>query len=528
MKSRNPKLFVLVLLVLLMNMIALPTLTESIPTLTIFVEECVTIEDFETNAATKWVEEKLNCSLDFIVAPQGAAEEKMNILLNSGDYPDIFMKTVPSENLYGIESGILLDLSDYISNPERMPNFIKAMEMRPSVLTQIKAVDGKVYSLPAYNECGHCQFANKMFYNKALLDELGIQAPSSIDEFYNALVAFKSAYPEGIPLVGCTDAQSAPWAFLTNAWTYSSLSNGDAGNIGLRLHSDKIETIVNTEEYREALDFLNKLFDEELLYEGSFTMDGPQLKALLASNTPVLFWGAYHNVQYVDGTATPELYANQKPLAPLSGPNGARFATYYIPSPVPGFAITKACENIELALEFADLHYSIEGFWVTNEGVEGEHWNYAAAGEVTLTGKPAIANRTGPYINTLHNVKWEPRAVNWQIEEICGSSFDPETYDENDPADGAKYRAIMTNELYWPCYQTEFLSIPTLKFTSDEEEELSMLTISLENYIAASRVSFITGELDLDSDWDAYVSSLSSMGIDRVVELYQGAYDRVK
>ena len=67
-----------------------------------------------------------------------------------------------------------------------------------------------------------------------------------------------------------------------------------------------------------------------------------------------------------------------------------------------------------------------------------------------------------------------------------------------------------------------------MKFTSEEEEELSMISVSLVNYIAQSRIGFITGTMDLDKDWDSYVSSLNNMGLQTAIDLYQTAYDRVK
>ena len=100
------KTLLLAMLILCMSMTTVPAFAaEDVPTLEIFIEEVVTVEDFETNAATLWIQEQLGCELDFIVAPTGSAEEKLNVLLNSGEYPDIFYRTIPNENLYGVESG---------------------------------------------------------------------------------------------------------------------------------------------------------------------------------------------------------------------------------------------------------------------------------------------------------------------------------------------------------------------------------------------------------------------------------------
>ena len=369
-----------------------------------------------------------------------------------------------------------------------MPNFNYIMKIRPNLLSQCKAVDGKIYSLPDYAETLHVQYGNKMFCNKALLEELGKEIPTTIDEMYEAMVAFKAAHPEGVAYAACTVENSAPWGFLTNAWTYSTFNTGDAGELGLRDHNGTVESILDDEEYRAALRFLNKLYTEELLYEGSFTMDGNQMKALLASETPVLFWSGMHNVNFVDGAATPELYANQKPVAPLRGPDGAQYVTFFPSVPTAGFAISKTCENVELAIKLADIHYSQIGFWTVNEGREGIEWVWAEEGQVGVSGAPAIANRTGAYISGLQNVKWEPNALRAQIDEICTSWFDEANYDETDPADGMFFRPKMTAELYVPYYQDKYQTIPDPKFNSEEEEELSMISVSLENYVAESRV----------------------------------------
>lgn len=510
----------LAMLVLCMSAPAFPALaTDQIPTLEIFIEERVTVEDYDTNAATLWLQEQLGCELEFIIAPTGSATEKMNILLNSGEYPDVFYRSVPDLNLYGSEAGILLELSDYVYDAEKMPYLAYIMEIRPNLMPQMKTVDGGIYALPGYTECYHCLYSTKMFYNKALLDELGLAAPTTTDEFYAACVAFKEAYPEGIAFA--TNAGTTPWAFLINAWTYNPTSA-----LGLRNHNGTIESILDDDEYREALRYIKKLYEEDLLYEASFTQDTAQMKALLASETPVLFWTAGNNVSFVDGAATPELYANQKPVAPLKGPEGAQYTTYYMPSPYNGAAITSTCEYPDLAVKFVDLHYSVEGFWVTNEGREGEEWAYAEPGQTSITGVPAIANRLGAYITDIQNVKWEPGAIQMQIDEIQARWFDEATYDENDVADGASFRSIMTRELYAPYYQEEYQTLPRLAFTTDESEESSMITATLQNYVEQSRIAFITGEMSLDSDWDSYVASLKNMGLDTLIQLNQTAYDR--
>lgn len=525
-QSHWKRVFALLLSLALLPMLAATVAAEETrPTLTVFIEEHPLVEDFETNTATKYIEDKIGVNLDFIVAPVGSAQEKMNILLNSGNYPDIFYVSVPNENLYGVESGILLDLTELIET--EMPYFQEVLRLRPLIYDQLKAVDGKIYSFPTYSECYHCQYPQKMWYNSMQLESLGLEAPTTIDAFYEALKLYKESNPDGIPLAGVFGNRSAdPTYFITSAYTYFPLGTGGE-KMGLRLHDGTVETMINSEAYREALRFMNKLYTEGLLYEGSFTMDDNQMKALLASEgEPVLFWAAMHNVVYINGVDTPELYAHNEGLEPLIGPDGAQYAPYQVPSAVPAMSISVTCAYPELAAQLADLHYSIEGLRTIASGEENVNWRYGEEGEYTLLGNPLASMRITEYDTSVQNYKWEPRMIGLDIDEIVGIP-DIGEFDWDDPVNGIYVRYKGTQLQYAPHYQEEYRTIPPLKFQSEEEEDLALLTVSLESYLSQAKVSFITGESSLDADWDAYVQTIQAMGMDEVIEYYQTAYDRL-
>jgi len=48
----------------------------------------------------------------------------------------------------------------------------------------------------------------------------------------------------------------------------------------------------------------------------------------------------------------------------------------------------------------------------------------------------------------------------------------------------------------------------------------------LNTYATQSTLKFITGELSVEDDWDAYIANLESLGVVRVQEICQIAYDR--
>jgi putative aldouronate transport system substrate-binding protein len=364
-----------------------------------------------------------------------------------------------------------------------------------------------------------------MWYNTMQLEKLNLEPPKTADEFYNALVKYRQANPGGVPLSGEV-GHIIP--FLINMYTYYPAGFGN--EFGLILSGGKVSTMLNSEGYRSALEYMNKLYREKLLYEGTFTMDTNQLRALINSpGEPVLFMGQMHNVVFVDGNQSPELYAHQRALPPLAGPNGTRYVSFQPTDILPSGAISSSCKNVEKAAAFLDLWYDLESSLTIISGVKGVNWDYADPGAVGIDGmSPATYKRLTEYNLAPQENCWEPVTMVWNP----GPSFSILQGDRNPdytkPTLGAQLRQFETVAKYRPAYQDTYQSLSPAKFTSDENEALSTLRVSLENYIKQMRVAFITGERNLSSDWDTYVQGLESQGMSRLAGYYQAAYDRTK
>lgn len=525
-------------LAMLLSLVAVPAMAEEErPTLTVFIEAVATVEDYETNLTTYWIEEQIGANLEFIVAPAGSAEEKMNILLNSKNYPDIFYLKVPDEDLYGVETGILMDLTPLI--PE-MEYFNYTLNYWPEISQAMWASDGKLYAFPTYSDSlAHGNFPVKFLMNSNNLEELGMDYPTDLDELYEALRAWVDLDPEKhIGLVGNTDnAPSDPLFYITNAFTYQP-GNNWGYYLGLRTHNGVVETMFDDEEYREALRYMNMLYEEGLLYEASYTQNREQATALLASEGyPVLAWATSHNVRIVNASNTPDLYAYTDFVAPLKGYDGQQYSTY-IPKSVGAFmAISSTCEYPEVAAQFADLFYNAYAQAVLNFGpIEEGHWRYPTEEELAIceaAGElPVTYIRTDAFESGTQNFKWQPMIpsitgmATSTIPRVGAMPVDYSTLDFDDAANGPSYRIYATVNQNLPCYQEEYQTIPPMKFTPAEKEEKATLEVSLENYIAQARIDFITGAKDLDNDWDAYVAGFDGLNMDRLIEIYQGAVDR--
>jgi len=64
-------------------------------------------------------------------------------------------------------------------------------------------------------------------------------------------------------------------------------------------------------------------------------------------------------------------------------------------------------------------------------------------------------------------------------------------------------------------------------YDPDEADQIADIKTSLETYVKESMARFATGDMNIDSDWDAYVKELDNIGLQTYIEVSQKAFDRM-
>ena len=72
------------------------------------------------------------------------------------------------------------------------------------------------------------------------------------------------------------------------------------------------------------------------------------------------------------------------------------------------------------------------------------------------------------------------------------------------------------------------LTMPPLFFLEDENTEIATLETDLGNFVNSAMAKFVTGELDLDKDWDEYLAKLENIGLNEYIAASQTCYDRMQ
>lgn len=192
-------------------------------------------------------EEGKNVEFNFEEIPTtDAYNQKIKLLISSGDLPDIVFNGGNNITEMAAKSGKVADLTPYFeADPEWKALF-------DDTSLEFNTVEGKIYGVPVSKEISY------IYYNKELFAQAGLTAPEvsygSWDEFFAACEELKAA---GITPVGMDSADSG---WLTNLWMSALIgTNGQAGNEWMNM---MYPVDFNTPEVEAAAEKIAMMFQE--------------------------------------------------------------------------------------------------------------------------------------------------------------------------------------------------------------------------------------------------------------------------
>ena len=503
--------------------------------------------DLDENYAAQYIEVKTGVDIEWNLSPVDQYKEKLNLMLAGNEVIDLI---IPPNNLAAklnkveeykyATQGMLTPLNDYI---EYSSKNVKALyEEFPVYYESITAPDGNIYSFQTVNRDGvgtyHGTASYKMWINKTWLDRLGLDMPTTTEEFYEVLKAFKEEDANGngdpndeIPLSTCISGANVQIdGFLMNAFTYND-PNPNNTCVYLRVNDDgQIEASVTDPAYREGLRYLNRLYNEGLLYPDSFTQDRATQTALNEAGDAARIGAmpAQHCGYLVASMTESDRWMEYESLVPLKGPEGVQITPtpHFTAEAFPTGLIPTTSEHPETAFRLIDSLFTEEFFMVINYGEEGKSWRPAEDGELNNAGEPAD-------IMTLQLTESDPYFNN---NKLSGSPTilpkAPSAGDAQDPKapNGAGHEVVLyrATEEMEPYKVDQKYVIPNIYYSTEANEKISSYRATINPYIEESIARFITGDLSLDNDWQGYLDELDAMGLQDYLATVQEAYDEWK
>jgi putative aldouronate transport system substrate-binding protein len=494
--------------------------------------------DLETNSFTKLAEEKFNIDFEFqtTTLDAGAAAEKRKIALASGDYPELFM-LIPwvdqfsqTELIKYGEQGVLLPLNDLIK--EHAPNIQSVLDNHSYYAAMATAPDGNIYGLPQLVECGHCTYPAKLWINRAWVENLGMELPTTTDEFKQVLTAFKTQDPNGngktdeIPMSGSPNWKwGTPIPYLMNSFIYDDMYTRTI------LQNGKIDFVANKGPWKQGLAYIKSLYDAGLIDPGAFTQNR-EAYSQLGNNAEATIMGAgpsMHPGVFVNISTEPS--KDYDAIAPLTGPSGVSYASYEYPSkPGATFLLTnKASEEAQIAaIKLVDYMFTQEGQLRAHFGEEGLDWRRPKEGDVPVNEalEPTMAKIPAKEGEEPHNSSWSAAAQYYQTQDFRGSWVSStEIYE---PAGYERRLESATAKLYAGNEPDEVFPWWAIWIDPAVADEHAMLETNIQDYVEQNALQFITGAKDLEQEWDAYVKGLEDLNLEKYLEIKQEAYDNAK
>lgn len=343
----------------------------------------------------KEIEKQSNTKLNISWVSSNNYEDKTNVTLASGDIPELMLVLNPHHPQIKTMAaqGAFWDLTSYINDYPNMSKF-------PKESWENTSIDGKNFGIPRVRPLeGSAAFP---LVRKDWLDQLGLKAPTDMDELYEVMKAFTEQDPDGNKkkdTIGFSGFVT-PEGMGTLGWV-ENVFNGSNGN--WKLSDGKLIDTTLEEGTRESLIWLNKAFKEGLIAPDFPTLKHSQVREMITTNKAGIFADAMKPSWLLTGQMRKtNSEADVLPLAYLEGPFGkfvpkdtGAYGMYVIPK-------TVSESKMKKILEFMDYGATEQGMMLASFGFKDVH--YTVENDVIIPTEQASKDNVGVFSHLFANL----------------------------------------------------------------------------------------------------------------------------
>lgn len=499
-------------------------------------DRVVPVEDLEM--CKVWFEDT-GIEFDWQAIPSEGAQEKINLMLASGEeLPDVFWNFGDGKSgnivVQYADQDIFLPTEGLIN--EYMPNLKKILDDSENYWSEITAPDGHTYGFPYIEEMyGLVLTGGPLLINKTWLDEVGKEVPTTVDEWVDCLKAFRdggdlngNGAADEIPMAtwfGATDTFGSYNMFyrFTGAFGCAdSYCGGNAYADHLRLIDGKVTFTAQDEAFRKTAEFFNMLYNEGLIWNGSFEADesASYKSSLIKEDVARIGCFGTWTDQEITNLDVHDEYVAIPRLQGEAGMTGFE-NNYSELQDSSNTAITTTCKFPHVIAKFVDYMVGDPAISIqSNWGAEGynyvkddngilrtpldEQGRYVAQTEYTNFGEARVNSTT---------YRGSMIVLDEYYETVAGYAYDAVQLLENQKTNG-KEDIMAEND-----------TIPRVMMTTDELSRLAQIQPTISDIVDRYINQWVTGGVT-DDNWNAYLGELQSAGVEELVSIYQSAVDR--
>lgn len=499
------------------------------------------VEVGELAMAQKWFEDT-GVEFEWQSIPNEGAQEKINLMLASGeDLPDAFWNFGDGKSgnivVQYADQDIFLPTEGIIN--DYMPNLKKILDDHPNYRAEITAPNGHTYGFPYIEEMyGLVLTGGPLLINKTWLDQVGKEVPTTVDEWVDCLKAFRdggdlngNGEADEIPMAswfGATDSFGSYNMFyrFTGAFGCAdSYCGGNAYADHLRLIDGKVTFTAMDEAFRKTAEFFNMLYNENLIWNGSFEADESASYKTSLIKEDVARIGCFGT--WTDQEITNlDVHDEYVPLPRLEGEAGkiGFLNNYSELQDSSDTAITTTCKFPHVIARFVDYMVGDPAISVqSNWGAEGYNYKLDENGILRTPLDEQgryVPQQEGSDYDTFGKARSNSTTargsmivLNEYYETVAGYAYDAVQLLEWQRVNGKD--EVME----------EYDAIPRVMMTVDELTRLAQIQPTVSDIVDRYINTWITGGVT-DDNWNAYLGELEAAGVNDIVALYQTAVDR--
>jgi putative aldouronate transport system substrate-binding protein len=420
--------------------------------------------------ANKYLGDKINVNLDMKFIGFGDYNQKMSVVINSGeDYDLAFTCSWAGDYLGNSRKGAFLELDDYL-NSDTGKNLKETVDQR---FWEGATIDGKIYGVPNQKELG---VAPMWVFTQEYVDKYKIpyQDIHSLKDLEPWLKVIKENEPDVVPL------------YITKGFSYTVFFDQLVDPVGVESNDTSltVKNMFETKEMKENLETLRRYYKAGYINADSATaQDDKAVKRFVSKGDGQPYadqlWSKSLNYPVVSSQIVDTLITNGSTTGSL-------------------IAISQNSKNKDKAFEFLSLLNTDEYLRnLINYGVEGTHYEKIGDSHIKILNADQ-KNYDVPYFS-LGNL-----FLTYKLDGEPDTKWD-EFKDFNDksqvsPALGFKFNS------------------------SNVATEIAAINNVLEEF----KATLYSGSVDVDEYLEKLNTKLKEQGIDKVINEMQTQVDEWK
>jgi len=453
----------------------------------------------------EYMSEGSGATIDLIAVPASDAITKYPLMFAAREeLPDIIGFGVADTHSPYAGEGLIAfdDLKEYMPTYNAWLESLSQEEYDIAVKPR-KRADGKVYYTPGTGRQGKTRM-RAWLYREDIFKKHNLQAPTTYDELYDVCKKLKELYPDSYPL--CTRSMSyvfnIPGSSFDKWWEYEAYYDFD---------DEEWRWGAMEDTALEVVTFYKKMIDEKLMPSDSVTLNNATWEEFLLTDKGFILPHLQLRIDYFNQLAHQggnTEYKLQAFVPPVANPEKGAAMIERGDIEMIGFSIPDSgrAEGIANAAKFLDWMYTDEAMELVSWGKEGETY------EVINGKKTFITDENNTLPNTMYG--FQTYGTFCRLDPLAAEAMQSET-------------TLASEDIVIEHTLPEYPVTLWLDFNEEEEAVIEMYKTGLKTYTEEMLIKFMLGQEPL-TNFDTFVETLKSMGVEEVLAAYESAYNRVK